>query len=885
MSTPQQSRQVQAPKIKYDREFLLDLRFADVCMRRPEWLPHISDVVLDKPSRLSLIPWGASPLRGVNGGSDFSPPFINRGRQSMEGRGTVNHSGEASLYHHHPPPRILHRDSFQKARNPGNSQPPQMDNSWISQRPQREEMRKVIPGMPLGSDVLLNRAENAWRPAMWKLTVGDRGESDHEAAGTQEILCRIRSILNKLTPERFHSLARQVASLAINTAERLKGVVCLVFEKAISEPKFSVTYASMCRYLMELNVPAVDSSGDTLNFCSLLLDLCWKEFKKVVENDKIYGKRLAELDKVSTEEEKQHLREQLEVEAEAHRRWSLGNMRFIGELFKQKMVRENMVQNCIAKLLIKETEEALECLCCLLSTSGKTLDYNKSKPHMDQCFKQMEEIVKGKKTTPRIRFLLQDILELRQNNWVPRREDQGPKTIDQIHKEAEQEEQQEQIKIRQQLLPKRDSWGRGGLHPAWDHSSLLLDECWNPSPVSPKNHHFDASQLSRIAKIESLDINNLLFIPGGEGTWRNWSRGSNGGSGFKHSGDPESGCLGTMSWSTDCYRSITPRNVWNRDCGRYSDQIDWPENSGPHWDHFEHWEDGGLERQRLPIRKQNFYPETKEGSWETDYCSSASSMHQGRDWNRGRCDQDQVGNCNFPTWPVLACSASSEPGPAQFGPGQPNLAQPVPALPIPVQPSTARPIMTRDKLEKKSKAIINEYLHINDMKEALLCVQEIDCAPLLFVFVRNGIESVVDRDTVARERMGLLLHQLVKVGTLPAEQFFKGLQEILEVAEDMVIDVPHIWLYLAEIVAPVLCEGGLPIGQFFRQASMLPLNKAGVLSVEILLLLSKEMSHERVGEMWRDSGLSWKDLQSENKEAVIEKICCGCALTHCPLRT
>lgn len=42
------------------------------------------------------------------------------------------------------------------------------------------------------------------------------------------------------------------------------------------------------------------------------------------------------------------------------------------------------------------------------------------------------------------------------------------------------------------------------------------------------------------------------------------------------------------------------------------------------------------------------------------------------------------------------------------------------------------------------------------------------------------------------------------------------LQEILEVAEDMAIDVPHIWLYLAELITPMLHEGGIPMGQLFK---------------------------------------------------------------------
>lgn len=49
-----------------------------------------------------------------------------------------------------------------------------------------------------------------------------------------------------------------------------------------------------------------------------------------------------------------------------------------------------------------------------------------------------------------------------QHNWVSRRADQGPKTIEQIHKEAKIEEQEEQRKVHQQLLAKDSSKRRPG---------------------------------------------------------------------------------------------------------------------------------------------------------------------------------------------------------------------------------------------------------------------------------------------------------------------------------------------------------------------------------------------------------------------------------------
>lgn len=61
--------------------------------------------------------------------------------------------------------------------------------------------------------------------------------------------------MNKLTPQMFNQLMKQVTDLTVDTEERLKGVIDLVFEKAIDEPSFSVAYANMCRCLVTVRAP------------------------------------------------------------------------------------------------------------------------------------------------------------------------------------------------------------------------------------------------------------------------------------------------------------------------------------------------------------------------------------------------------------------------------------------------------------------------------------------------------------------------------------------------------------------------------------------------------------------------------------------------------
>lgn len=127
-----------------------------------------------------------------------------------------------------------------------------------SQQGQRKEPRKVNSILSLSDDVTLNKAENAWKPSARKSSRSHPGEEevaddDLQQIKTRRLFKRLRTILNKLTPENFQQLMKQVQELAIDTEQRLKGAINLIFEKAISEPNLSEAHANMCRFLTGVN--------------------------------------------------------------------------------------------------------------------------------------------------------------------------------------------------------------------------------------------------------------------------------------------------------------------------------------------------------------------------------------------------------------------------------------------------------------------------------------------------------------------------------------------------------------------------------------------------------------------------------------------------------
>ncbi|KAL3146716.1 hypothetical protein ABBQ38_014703 [Trebouxia sp. C0009 RCD-2024] len=104
------------------------------------------------------------------------------------------------------------------------------------------------------------------------------------------------------------------------------------------------------------------------------------------------------------------------------------------------MLTEKIMHECIKKLLANAEapkQEELECLVKLMSTVGRQLDANpKAQMHMNAYFERICMCSRNTTLESRIRFTLQDLIDLRYNGWVPRREVEGPKKIDQIHADA-----------------------------------------------------------------------------------------------------------------------------------------------------------------------------------------------------------------------------------------------------------------------------------------------------------------------------------------------------------------------------------------------------------------------------------------------------------------
>ncbi|KAH1054445.1 hypothetical protein AAZX31_08G329700 [Glycine max] len=244
---------------------------------------------------------------------------------------------------------------------------------------------------------------------------------------------QLKGILNKLTPQNFEKLFDQVRAVNIDNVVTLNGVISQIFEKALMEPTFCEMYANFCFHLAAV-LPDLSQDNEKITFKRLLLNKCQEEFER--------GEREQEEANKADEGEVKLSNEEREEKRTKARRRMLGNIRLIGELYKKKMLTERIMHECIKKLLGQyqdPDEEDIEALCKLMSTIGEMIDHPKAKEHMDAYFEMMRSLSNNMNLSSRLRFMLKDVIDLRKNKWQQRRKVEGPKKIEEVHRDASQE--------------------------------------------------------------------------------------------------------------------------------------------------------------------------------------------------------------------------------------------------------------------------------------------------------------------------------------------------------------------------------------------------------------------------------------------------------------
>ncbi|KAJ3204621.1 hypothetical protein HDU82_005717 [Entophlyctis luteolus] len=472
-------------RIVYQRDFLLT--FSDVCTAAPPGMPPIEFFTEDaaasggKGSGASRTNSRQSSFGGAPGGSKGSGrgggfPQAPKGANaaatagasagafgSLSGSSRVG-SIRSSM---EPPQRIGSRDGKRSGRGGGGGGGgANRNSSAFSAIP--------LPGTE-GYMEPLKATEKGWAPdTLKKKKVNYESEEAAMAAMVADIEKKVKGYLNKLTIEKFESISAHFLELQITDEIILRKVINLIFDKALDEHYFQNMYGRLCLKL-STELPKVQPwiEIETKNniFRRLLLNKCQEEFensekwsKADSEEAESRQERIKRLHSMSPAEKEKYAED--EYNRNKLKRRVLGNVTFIGELFKLNMITEKIMHGCITQLLVEvqhPEEEETESLCKLMKTIGERLDHERGRAFMDTYFNRIKALSINMVLPSRIRFMLEDLMELRRNRWKGRIEEAGPLTIAEIHAAADKKQrEEEEARQRQAASGRRDRDRRGG---------------------------------------------------------------------------------------------------------------------------------------------------------------------------------------------------------------------------------------------------------------------------------------------------------------------------------------------------------------------------------------------------------------------------------------
>lgn len=399
------------------------------------------------------------PIRGA------PPPGVLSGTFGPNDQFDLSHARQ------NPPP------AFRQSSSSGREGDPRGTRTMGPPRNRMDHMRnnsldQFMPPAPPAPVEKLKRSDKGWKR---------NKEADDEMTAKVK---QVRSLLNKLTLEKFEKIFQQIVDIDVSSLETLTGVVQEIFEKTLFEPKFSNMYAELCRRLDITIQPVLDrkqeQAGKQLNFKKILLNHCKDEFTRfanssnersddgTAEGDNATDGDADQEGKSPKQKKSKEVLNEEAMKASKAKKRMLANVRFIGELFLKDLLREQIIhRNCIQKLLSlgieKKEEDVLEALCKLIAKTGSKLSENREAVrHIDTYFRHLEHFSRDQTLPARIRFMVQDLIEQRHNNWKVRREEAKAKTIAEIHQDIEKEERAKQEA--QAQLKERRSRGPGGMH-------------------------------------------------------------------------------------------------------------------------------------------------------------------------------------------------------------------------------------------------------------------------------------------------------------------------------------------------------------------------------------------------------------------------------------
>jgi len=412
------------------------------------------------------------------------------------------------------------------------------------------------------------------------------------------------------------------------------------------------------------------------------------------------------------------------------------------------------------------------------------------------------------------------VVDLKNNQWRKRREDAGPKTIQQIHADAKKEQLNQSL-MNSAPLPsnsgrdrdRRDDRGGGGRDDARKESRKgpshsqqpTSDDGWTMPTRAARNtlDKVDTNKLRSMGR-NAVDADTIQLGPR-RGGFSSWGHGSSGAGG--RSSRQEEPAMATGNRFA-AFSSAEPSQAAyeGRSSGGYS------RRPGAY---------GG----RDSDSRAQLLQDVKAGVHTGGGGRSASTILT-RTESGGAPAARSASMMVPPKTAVSALKGSSK--------------------------------LDRDEVEKISSSLLKEFLNVCDYGEAYQCVIDKFHAETIHLFVENSYNSVIEEKPLMRSRAGSLLSNLVKKELCSPEAYLQGLGAFLEFSPDLIVDIPKLWEFLAVIVAPAFVEESLSMKHLLSSSQKLGETDPTLTGPYVAAVLKEmfKLNQDKSVQLWKSSGLN-----------------------------